>query len=848
MKKHVKFLIIPLLIGAVFCIFHGASAITKREIINIGILVKFADSENIAPKRADGTPLHIDDTDSLANAELLLNSDNPITMQTSLGAISVPSIKKYYETQSYGKLSITTKFFIYQDQHPMSYYSSSSDSQQLARENELVNNAINSISEQVIASGITSSTLDSNNDGKIDMLTLFIENSNAPASGIFHSHVYNNSGNITAKIANKPIAAHSIIYHSGSIDKYGTFSLDTGGYGTIAHELGHILGFIDLYRSDHQGEPVGIYDLMGKNSSSNPQNILAYLVSEYSPNTNWHNPLPVISQTTKNITVSRPQFTNPSEQRAIKIQRNANDQEYFIVEYYEPHDARDGYAAKERGIIIYRINNQTNATDRVFVFRPNEPSLNAARGDLLQAPLNLNRPSLGKGLGTSKEFDNQTIYYSDGTNSGITITVTKMDDNSVTFDIVFPEITGAGTQQSPYQISDTTTFLYLMSGDTKGKYYTITKDLDFSKIEHPRINFYGHLDGQNHTLSNIISTGAGIFDYLGDYDSPSSIKNLKITNLTVKPNSIGGSLGGLASAISSSTISNVHLLSGEVNNIKGLNTLSATGGFAGNVDSTTTIDSCTSAISVKANTNVGGFIGLNQNAKISNSSTTGKVTGNTNIGSFIGIQYLTDDAYNMPQNVTYDSKVNGTIPVVGTTYDANANKFITTPSNMLQGITDINSDQTTEPEKPTPTPKPEPTLTEAEVLRKLNLTKKQNYLFGFAINTSISVIRQSLNNIKGLEIINIQSNEQIITTHTKLSLRIGNTTYAYIVVLKGDVNGDGKIQATDYVKIRNHIMGKTNLTDASLQAADINQDSKVQATDYVKVRNHIMGKSTINQK
>lgn len=848
MKKHVKFLTIPLLIGAVFCIFHGASAITKREIINIGILVKFADSENIAPKRADGTPLHIDDTDSLANAELLLNSDNPITMQTSLGAISVPSIKKYYETQSYGKLSITTKFFIYQDQHPMSYYSSSSDSQQLARENELVNNAINSISEQVIASGITSLTLDSNNDGKIDMLTLFIENSNAPASGIFHSHVYNNSGNITAKIANEPIAAHSIIYHSGSIDKYGTFSLDTGGYGTIAHELGHILGFIDLYRSDHQGEPVGIYDLMGKNSSSNPQNILAYLVSEYNPNTNWHNPLPVISQTTKNITVSRPQFTDPNEQRAIKVQRNANDQEYFIVEYYEPHDARDGYAAKERGIIIYRINNQTNATDRVFVFRPNEPSLNAARGDLLQAPLNLNRPSLGKGLGTSKEFDNQTIYYSDGTNSGITITVTKMDDNSVTFDIVFPEITGAGTQQSPYQISDTTTFLYLMSGDTKGKYYTITKDLDFSKIEYPRINFYGHLDGQNHTLSNITSTGAGIFDYLGDYDSPSSIKNLKITNLTVKPNSIGGSLGGLASAISSSTISNVHLLSGEVNNIKGLNTLSATGGFAGNVDSTTTIDSCTSAISVKANTNVGGFIGLNQNAKISNSSTTGKVTGNTNIGSFIGIQYLTNDTYNTPQNVTYDSKINGTIPVVGTTYDVNANKFITTPSNMLQGITDINSDQTTEPEKPTPTPEPETTLTETEVLRKLNLTKKQNYLFGFAINTSISVIRQSLNNIKGLEIINIQSNEQIITTHTKLSLRIGNTTYAYIVVLKGDVNGDGKIQATDYVKIRNHIMGKTNLTDASLQAADINQDSKVQATDYVKVRNHIMSKSTINQK
>lgn len=43
-------------------------------------------------------------------------------------------------------------------------------------------------------------------------------------------------------------------------------------------------------------------------------------------------------------------------------------------------------------------------------------------------------------------------------------------------------------------------------------------------------------------------------------------------------------------------------------------------------------------------------------------------------------------------------------------------------------------------------------------------------------------------------------------------------------------------------------MGKSRLSGASLQAADVNRDAKVQATDYVRVRNHIMGKSTIQQK
>ena len=58
----------------------------------------------------------------------------------------------------------------------------------------------------------------------------------------------------------------------------------------------------------------------------------------------------------------------------------------------------------------------------------------------------------------------------------------------------------------------------------------------------------------------------------------------------------------------------------------------------------------------------------------------------------------------------------------------------------------------------------------------------------------------------------------------------------------GDVNGDGKITPADYVKVKNHIMGKSKLTGDSLKAADMNKDGKITPADYVKIKNTIMGK------
>lgn len=60
-------------------------------------------------------------------------------------------------------------------------------------------------------------------------------------------------------------------------------------------------------------------------------------------------------------------------------------------------------------------------------------------------------------------------------------------------------------------------------------------------------------------------------------------------------------------------------------------------------------------------------------------------------------------------------------------------------------------------------------------------------------------------------------------------------------IKKGDVNKDGKISASDYVLIKNQIMGTMSLDNKAKTVADVNGDGKISASDYVMVKNYIMG-------
>lgn len=382
MKKCISItLVIFICFNLIFTTYNFAYAPESTEVVetktankkikNLAVFIEFSDSSaNVVN--------YLDSKECVRNAEKVFNSDELFDMNTVNGTVKVPSFKKYYEMQSYGKFTIETKIFprVNGDvascvlPEPIGYYLEYNEKntigyknkeEYLQRETQLVNYAIKEIAEQVKNEGIQPNELDTDNNGKVDAISFFVEGQkNLPNSikwgDLLWSHMLNN-GKVTEKILGKSVETYNLIYVDDYKEEASVFSLDKGNYGTMIHEFGHTLGYMDLYRyDDHSNKPVGFFDIMGSASYSNPPNFLTYFISEYNRETNWHAPLPIIKETTKNITLYKPEFQNENEMRAVKVQQYEGSDEYFVIEYHEKQNTYEKYSVDASGIIVYRVN------------------------------------------------------------------------------------------------------------------------------------------------------------------------------------------------------------------------------------------------------------------------------------------------------------------------------------------------------------------------------------------------------------------------------------------------------------------------------------------------------------
>lgn len=141
-----------------------------------------------------------------------------------------------------------------------------------------------------------------------------------------------------------------------------------------------------------------------------------------------------------------------------------------------------------------------------------------------------------------------------------------------------------------------------------------------------------------------------------------------------------------------------------------------------------------------------------------------------------------------------------------------------------------------------------------EKLAEKNIKFNAGYLTGFQLNSDISALQSSLAGLGKVTLYGINGNVitsgkvatgQMITI--EMNNRAADQVYKMAVVIRGDVNGDGKISGIDYVKVRNKIDGKSQFNSIESLASDINNDGKISGIDYVRIRNHIDGKTTITQ-
>ena len=134
----------------------------------------------------------------------------------------------------------------------------------------------------------------------------------------------------------------------------------------------------------------------------------------------------------------------------------------------------------------------------------------------------------------------------------------------------------------------------------------------------------------------------------------------------------------------------------------------------------------------------------------------------------------------------------------------------------------------------------------SEILRVLNMDNDGEYIYGIKLDTLVSDVINSIKNKEDKALVSYfdkDNNEKVsgkVASGDKLIVKTTREEKEYTIVINGDVNGDGKIAATDYVMIKNHIMDVKKLSEFEKICADVNHDGKIAATDYVAIKNHIM--------
>ncbi|NWG00805.1 MAG: M6 family metalloprotease domain-containing protein [Thermoanaerobaculaceae bacterium] len=332
------------------------------------------------------------------------------------------SVYAYFKEASYGRTLVSSAFFpvstgsavvSYQDPNPRGYYlpkhpifnsqGYEGDDQRVDREMTLIANAVAAIAPQVPPS----LPIDTNSDGRVDLVTLIVRGSADSSGDILWPHRWVLQGK-NASINGKAVYEFN-------------FELETMvRQGVLSHEITHSLGAPDLYHytdcsSKPSFNPVWKWDLMATTNYSIPVHTGAYVKQRY---LGFIDDIPTI-RTSGRYTLNP--ITSPTN-NAYKIVSPYSDSEWFVLEYRHAVGTFES-ALPTSGLLVYRINpralpawdgNRCGPPDKVYIYRPG--GSNESDGTPAKAPL-----AADHGRITINDYTDPPSYLTDGTFGGLSI-------------------------------------------------------------------------------------------------------------------------------------------------------------------------------------------------------------------------------------------------------------------------------------------------------------------------------------------------------------------------------------------------------------------------------------------
>ena len=348
------------------------------------------------------------------------------------------TIMEYYNGSSETSVKNYLKNISYNNFHLYNLFPQINDSTFIPIELSITeDDANNSNYDSIIISDVlkkypnVSGTIDYDNDGIVDNLTIILRNKadNAGSNSSLVSHKSDYPGGNDITLSNKSLGTYNML---------NTYSIKNTKSSVIIHEFMHSLGYPDLYNSNND-YPVFTWDIMG-NVISPPPYSLAYLRSYF---TNWLS----IDEITKSGTITLNTQDNKDGNQAYIIKSPLNDYEFFVVEYRKKPTLFDKIdrSISNSGVIVYRINTTITGLSNkfgsygVYVYRDNSFALNSTPSSAVYNTVfskELGRTTVGNSDLNSKD---KALLYSDGTNSGIVLSeIGSSSSNSITLNVSIP--------------------------------------------------------------------------------------------------------------------------------------------------------------------------------------------------------------------------------------------------------------------------------------------------------------------------------------------------------------------------------------------------------------------------
>lgn len=136
-----------------------------------------------------------------------------------------------------------------------------------------------------------------------------------------------------------------------------------------------------------------------------------------------------------------------------------------------------------------------------------------------------------------------------------------------------------------------------------------------------------------------------------------------------------------------------------------------------------------------------------------------------------------------------------------------------------------------------------------DIISKSGYTDNDQYITNINLGTTaahmIAAIKSSGGDITITTDGKNISGQEKLGTGDIATIKANGQEKSYRIVIRGDANGDGEVDAVDYVKVYKYIMGGSTLNGSYSIAADVNNDGVVDAIDYVKLYKYIMNGGTL---